>query len=125
MSVDVASVGFLGLVIRIGAVSEEDSGNVDPETSKRRRLEQNFFWSCLKSECEMCTEIELPNSGIGQFSYPYMFPGPPSTLNEGASPDDEEGVVGQEWSWYYYLVEIAIRRQDNRVKGTFRREGHA
>jgi hypothetical protein len=45
---------------------------------KRRRLEQSLYWSCFKSECEFRVELPLPQSEIGNFQHPNLFPSPPS-----------------------------------------------
>ncbi|KAL6240258.1 hypothetical protein RBB50_012824 [Rhinocladiella similis] len=45
---------------------------------KRRRLEQSLYWSCFKSECEFRVELPLPQSEIGSFRHPNLFPSPPS-----------------------------------------------
>jgi hypothetical protein len=39
-----------------------------------RLLEQRLYWSCLKSECEMRDEIELPPTGLAKVEYPDVFP---------------------------------------------------
>lgn len=83
-----------------------------------RRLEQRLYWSCLKSECEMREELDLPPSGLAKAEYPDVFPSPP-----GSTPDPESGETAGRgpWelvvqrSWYYYLSEIASRRIANRT----------
>ena len=45
---------------------------------KQRRLEQSLYWSCFKSECEFRVELPLPQSEIGNFQHPNLFPSPPS-----------------------------------------------
>ena len=84
-----------------------------------RRLEQRLYWSCLKSECEMRDEIELPPTGLAKVEYPDVFPSPP-----GGTPVPEESgrtvlpgglEPAFQRSWYYYLSEIACRRIANRI----------
>ena len=45
---------------------------------KTRRLEQSLYWSCFKSECEFRVELPMPQSEIGTWEYPNLFPSPPS-----------------------------------------------
>ena len=88
-----------------------------------RRVEQRLYWSCLKSECEMRDEIELPPTGLAKVEYSDVFPSPP-----GGTPvpeDQDEAMVPSglelafQRSWYYYLSEIALRRIANRISHTF------
>lgn len=90
-------------------------------TRTARRLEQRLYWSCLKSECEMREQIDLPPSGLAKVNYPDVFPSPP-----GGTPEPEtRGAADQsvsprlqvdhEKSWYYYLSEIAFRQLRNRI----------
>ena len=47
---------------------------------KSRRVEQSLYWSCFKSECEFRVELPLPQTEIGTWEYPALFPSPPSPL---------------------------------------------
>ncbi len=108
----------------------------------QRRLEQSLYWSCFKSECEMRIELPLPQSTIADIDYPHMFPNPPSHPTEGLglrqydsdtlsfgwgdtgqSPNNNK-VISEEKSWYYYLTEVALRRIGNRILNTFYRADH-
>jgi hypothetical protein len=84
-----------------------------------KRLEQRLYWSCLKSECEMREEVDLPPTGLAKVDYPDVFPSPP-----GGTPEPEDSSPAMVWessdpafqqSWYYYLSEIASRRIGNRI----------
>jgi hypothetical protein len=88
-----------------------------------KRLEQRLYWSCLKSECEMRDEVDLPPSGLAKVNHPDVFPSPP-----GGTPEPEAGSnaihspgmhrhvdMELQKSWYYYLSEIASRRLKNRI----------
>ncbi|KAI1409253.1 vegetative cell wall protein gp1 [Hypoxylon sp. FL1857] len=94
-----------------------------------QRLEQRLYWSCMKSELELQTEIPLPSSGITRFDYPDLFPSPPSELTSpapqlhdfGGLPPDIEPE--EERSWFYYLAEISYRRVMNRAMVILRRNG--
>ncbi|KAH7155913.1 hypothetical protein EDB81DRAFT_785776 [Dactylonectria macrodidyma] len=111
----------------------------DPaRVSKNRQLEQRLYWSCYKSECELRTEIELPNSSLADFHYPDMHPSPPDLLSEAPHGDNplqlgERRPGGRrslasyrlhEQSWFYYLTEITLRRLSNRVLNTLYNEDH-
>lgn len=94
-----------------------------------QRLEQRLYWSCMKSELEIRSEIPLPSSGIARFDYPDFFPSPPSELAspvaqsqsfDGLPPDIEPE---EERSWFYYLSEISYRRMLSRAFITLRRNG--
>ncbi|KAH9208480.1 hypothetical protein DL95DRAFT_345425 [Leptodontidium sp. 2 PMI_412] len=106
-------------------------GRPSKKSSTAQRLEQRMYWSCFKSECEILSEIPLPESGIADFEYPHMFPSPPDPQNSSESPSFRENTIHmtprqqqQEQSWYYYLSEIALRRIGNRVLNAFYRDDH-
>ena len=84
-----------------------------------KRREQRLYWSCLKSECEMREEFDLPPTSLAKVDYPDVFPSPP-----GGTPEPEEASPAMvlessdpdfQRSWYYYLSEIASRRIGNRI----------
>ena len=83
------------------------------------RLEQRLYWTCLKSECEMRDEIDLPPTGLARVNYPDLFPSPPggSPALQDSDPTAEISSLGSTFqrSWYYYLSEIALRRIGNRI----------
>jgi hypothetical protein len=88
----------------------------------QKRLEQRLYWTCLKSECEMRDEIELPPTGLAKIDYPDIFPSPPGGTpepqdNSQLTPHSSLDATSQH-SWYYYLAEIASRRLLNRITYT-------
>ncbi|KFZ02170.1 hypothetical protein V500_00408 [Pseudogymnoascus sp. VKM F-4518 (FW-2643)] len=120
------------------------------EDSKDNKLKQRLFWSCLKSECEILSEIELPQSGVAHLGYIHTFPQPPDSNSTDwgstqtsaiitssevpltasttsptyhSNPDDSLRREQQQ-SWFYYLSEIALRRIGNRVLNYFYQDGH-
>jgi len=118
------------------------SSLVGAESSRRRRLEQRLYWSCYKSECELRTEMDLPNSSLAGFHYPDMHPSPPDmdapspelTDHSLHSPSATHPIARnrrpsslnqyQEESWYYYLTEITLRRLANEIFNAFYSNGH-
>ncbi|KAH6989939.1 hypothetical protein EDB80DRAFT_587984 [Ilyonectria destructans] len=122
-----------------------DSTHRVPGPSERR-LEQRLYWTVLKSECEIRTELDLPQSDLCKLGYPYLFPSPPSPGSPVQSPQDSLHTPTaasvttsssqtyltpsssyqktEEQSWLYYLSEIALRRIENRVLNAFYGEEH-
>ncbi|KAH6695663.1 hypothetical protein F5X68DRAFT_258227 [Plectosphaerella plurivora] len=117
-----------------------------PESADKR-LEQRIYWTVLKSECEMRTELDVSQSDLCKIGYPYPFPSPPSPQSPSQTPQmpvhtptppHTTGASSQtfastpsqsyqgieEQSWFYYLSEIALRRIENRVLNTFYKEDH-
>ncbi|KAL3961217.1 hypothetical protein ACCO45_002740 [Purpureocillium lilacinum] len=105
-------------------------------------LEQRLFWSCIKSESEICAEVELPRSGLHNIDYPYQFPSPPTPKSvDGLNDTDQASMPGSssatansspagvaetqdfkelhEHSWFYYLSEISLLRLSSRVNHAF------
>ncbi|PVH72481.1 hypothetical protein DL98DRAFT_470364 [Cadophora sp. DSE1049] len=101
-----------------------------PKSPQTQRLEQRMYWSCFKSECEILSEIPLPESGIADFEYPHLFPSPPDPRNFAVSLGFNESALDptssliQQQSWFYYLSEIALRRIGNRVLNAFYRDDY-
>jgi hypothetical protein len=117
-----------------------------PESADKR-LEQRIYWTVLKSECELRTELDVAQSDLCKIGYPYPFPSPPSPRSPSQTPQmpvhtptppyttgassqtlastpsqSYQGI--EEQSWFYYLSEIALRRIENRVLNTFYKEDH-
>ena len=59
-------------------ILEVPAAHLSAMDRKQRRLEQCLYWSCFKSECEFRVELPLPQSEIGSFQHPNLFPSPPS-----------------------------------------------
>ncbi|CAI4216032.1 unnamed protein product [Parascedosporium putredinis] len=47
-------------------------------STARRWQEQRLYWSCYKSECELRTEMDIPDSLLADFRYPDLYPSPPN-----------------------------------------------
>ena len=112
-----------------------------------RRLEQRLYWTVLKSECEVRTQLDLPQSDLCKVGYPHLFPTPPTPPSPVRSPQEafrpqtpvstttassqilsmascSSQQNSEEQSWFYYLGEIALRRIENRVLNVFYKEDH-
>ncbi|KAH6989274.1 hypothetical protein BKA56DRAFT_476894 [Ilyonectria sp. MPI-CAGE-AT-0026] len=123
-----------------GRFSSEGNQWNDTQKPTLRSLEQRLYWSCLKSEHEILSEIPLPSSGLSTINYPHMFPSPPSadmlnvplpnsfdafssgTLSavspqstSTTSSDSVDQALLHEQSWFYYLTEISLLRLSHRI----------
>lgn len=101
----------------------------DPD--RVRHVEQRLYWSCVRGECELRAELQLPTSGLLDFKYPDLFPylslptssehnidtpaiqgelvyDTPSTVSTSLDLDEER-------SWLHYLAEISLRKLMNRI----------
>lgn len=103
------------------------------KSSKSRSLEQRLYWSCYKTECELRTEIDCPNSSLADVHYADLHPSPPVLEVDDVDAASESPSQGrttrsqniprtavasqqqQEQTWFYYLTEITLRRIANRV----------
>lgn len=97
-------------------------------------IEQRLYWSCVKAECELRADLQLPASGLLRFKYPDLFPflSFPSASDATGSPEDGRTMETEspasvlpspggslqpeeERSWLYYLAEISLRKIMNRI----------
>ncbi|KAH8879240.1 hypothetical protein GQ53DRAFT_855030, partial [Thozetella sp. PMI_491] len=88
----------------------------EPE-DPQRYVEESLYWSCLKSELELRTELGLPGSSLNEMRYPNVYPSPPRGAAQypwgSASDVAEQTRNEQETGWFFYLAEIATRRMMN------------
>ncbi|SPO07367.1 uncharacterized protein DNG_10061 [Cephalotrichum gorgonifer] len=94
-----------------GLVSE----NHTPAGSPMQHVEESLYWSCLKSELELRTELGYPGSPLNEMHYPHLYPSPPGPVSMTASfvrpnSDVERDRNLLEKGWFFYLGEIALRR---------------
>ncbi|RPB24475.1 hypothetical protein L211DRAFT_807714 [Terfezia boudieri ATCC MYA-4762] len=59
---------------RVGGGGDEREGVFSEETQS---FEKRIYWSCVKSENEVCVELETCTSGLSDLRYPHAFPSPP------------------------------------------------
>lgn len=102
--------------------------------ARLRHIEQRLYWSCVKAECELRADLQLPASGLLRFKYPDLFPFLSFPFaSEAAAISPEQGLWPEEFSpasqplsdgnlrpeeersWLYYLAEISLRKIMNRV----------
>jgi hypothetical protein len=86
-----------------------------PELKKDRAV--RLFWCCFKLESELRIELSpfVPISGITLVTPPASFPKIP---NPEVSQHSETAITlaskyEDQFSWYYYLTEVAVRKVDN------------
>lgn len=72
----------------VSGLLEIPTSHLDSMDRKERRLEQSLYWSCFKSECEFRVELPLPQSEIGNFQHPNLFPSPPSPESPAVADHD-------------------------------------
>ena len=94
--------------------------------AKKETIER-LFWTCLKLECELNVELSplVPLSGITQVEPPTLFPKIPEPLSEEAKSQYSDSVIklaqtyDDQYTWYYFLTEIAVRKVDNKMFDEF------
>ncbi|KAI5955124.1 ZCF27 [Candida jiufengensis] len=83
-----------------------------------------LFWTCLKLECESNTELSplVPLSGINLFTPPINFPRIPEPPRKNLYNENIMKLANKyddEYTWYFFLTEIAIRKIDNKMFDDF------
>ncbi|ODV65709.1 hypothetical protein HYPBUDRAFT_113352 [Hyphopichia burtonii NRRL Y-1933] len=95
--------------------------NVKADSNKKQILDR-VFWICLKLESEIRVELSpyVPSSGITQVIPPSPFPkisgiiGDEEFLNHHSQECIKlANKYDDQYSWYYYLTEVAVRKVDN------------
>jgi len=95
-------------------LNEEDIYEI-PQLKKDRTT--RLFWCCLKLESELRIELSpfVPISGITLVTPPASFPTVPDS--EGSQHSETAITLASKYedqfSWYYYLTEVAVRKVDN------------
>ncbi|RSL96483.1 hypothetical protein CEP52_011446 [Fusarium oligoseptatum] len=102
----------VGLLVAGGSLDEEGRAK-SPETEGmsvgEQQMEESLYWSCLKSELELRTELGLPGSILNDMQYSHLYPSPPGPsqlVTDRMGPESEHLEKG----WFFYLAEIALRR---------------
>ncbi|RSL57025.1 hypothetical protein CEP53_006608 [Fusarium sp. AF-6] len=102
----------VGLLVAGGSLDEEGQAK-SPETEGmsvgEQQMEESLYWSCLKSELELRTELGLPGSILNDMQYSHLYPSPPGPsqlVTDRMGPESEHLEKG----WFFYLAEIALRR---------------
>ncbi|EXJ80885.1 hypothetical protein A1O3_07173 [Capronia epimyces CBS 606.96] len=97
----------------------------EPEPSANSGLVERLYYSCVKTECEIRSEINLPSFGLAKFRMPSPLPSPPKgLLDPNRSPpawgdlDMSHGSIEalEEAGWFYYLSEISMLRTVVRMR---------
>lgn len=102
----------------------DSSNQVVYENENKRRVVERLFWSCLKLECELKTELspKISTSGITNIEPPCQFPTIPESILEDENVINSKhskeclqfaSKFDDQYTWYYFLTEIAIRKAEN------------
>ncbi|KAI5965749.1 ZCF27 [Candida pseudojiufengensis] len=82
-----------------------------------------LYWACLKLECELDIELSplVPLSGINNFIPPTNFPkiATQPNINYNDNIMKLANKYDDEYTWYFFLTEIAIRKIDNKMFDDF------
>ncbi|PTU18051.1 hypothetical protein P175DRAFT_0534955 [Aspergillus ochraceoroseus IBT 24754] len=90
-------------------------GGSQSRDERTTQIERQLYWSSLRSERELCIELNLPCSQLSDFPIADQFPTPPQQAN---LLEAYEGFSVEEM-WYYYLTEISQRCISDRILNTF------
>lgn len=90
------------------------------EYFEKSSLINRLYWTCFKLECETRAEFSpfIPNSNISSIEPPSSFLKIPDSLLEHEHSKDSIAVANRyddQYSWFYYLTEIAVRKIDNNI----------
>ncbi|KAI8663894.1 Zn(2)-C6 fungal-type domain-containing protein [Fusarium keratoplasticum] len=102
----------VGLLVAGGSLDEEGrakSPEIEGMSVNDQQMEESLYWSCLKSELELRTELGLPGSILNDMQYSHLYPSPPGPsqlVADRMGPESEHLEKG----WFFYLAEIALRR---------------
>ncbi|KAH7147126.1 hypothetical protein B0J13DRAFT_524829 [Dactylonectria estremocensis] len=110
-------------------------GNANEASDNSHR---KLFWSCLKTEREIATELgfEIANLQLIQYeSLPLLMPDsepymagepdelqPPQPWTPGMSDGPALTAAQHEQSWFYYLTDISLRKLEIRIDAFFATE---
>ncbi|KPM38222.1 hypothetical protein AK830_g8341 [Neonectria ditissima] len=98
------------------SASNQPSSVADvPHGDSEQHMEESLYWSCLKSELELRTELGLPGSSLNEMQYSHVYPSPPSPSQLAGNHTRPESAAQRERDrlengWFFYLAEIALRR---------------
>lgn len=86
----------------------------------KRLVVDRLFWTCLKLECELRTELSphVPLSGITQMNPPSPFMKIPDPLLDDDHLSECIRLANKyddQYSWFFFLTEIAVRKVDNKL----------
>ncbi|EGW30792.1 uncharacterized protein SPAPADRAFT_72715 [Spathaspora passalidarum NRRL Y-27907] len=97
--------------------------NLNEVSARQRETIGRLFWSGLKLECELNVELSpfVPLSGITQMEPPISFPRIPDQASIISKSKYSDSVIklaqkyDDEYTWYYFLTEVAVRKVDNKM----------
>ena len=106
-------VGWMAAREHKTAPTPPDAMDMDTGVDGEQHMEESLYWSCLKSELELRTELELPGSTLNEMQYSHEYPSPPNPAQLVAGHGQGQTQVQREQlerGWFFYLAEIALRR---------------
>ncbi|CAH0057491.1 unnamed protein product [Clonostachys solani] len=132
------------LYLKGGDFLRHRTGHVDEDNesfTSQCQSHQRLYWTCIKSECELRSELNLPMSEPAMLHIPDTLPSPPTFQTEhiagldalSAEPSPATQTLPahsaaqqqiEEQSWFYYLSELALLRIESRVTYHFYRESN-
>lgn len=96
--------------------------NIIYKSERQKGLYERLFWVCLKLECELRAELspKVCKSGITEIVPPCNFPIIPDPILHEVNRSHHSleclqiaARFDDQYTWYYYLTEVAIRKVDN------------
>ncbi|KAK7421230.1 Zcf27p [Neonectria punicea] len=108
-------VGWLAARGHTRGSANNQSVSEDSHGDSEQHMEESLYWSCLKSELELRTELGLPGSSLNEMQYSHVYPSPPSPSQLAGNHMRPESTAQRERDrlengWFFYLAEIALRR---------------
>ncbi|SCV50416.1 uncharacterized protein FFB14_11424 [Fusarium fujikuroi] len=94
-------------------------------TSKKPdNAHRKLFWSCLKTEREVASELGLEIANAQLIQYENMSPllpdlEPSWSSSSGTGGSSDSSVAQHEQSWMYYLTDISLRKLEIRIESFF------
>ncbi|KAG5418937.1 ZCF27 [Candida metapsilosis] len=106
---------------------QKTNGGKSITDGDKKDVLDRLFWICLKLECELNIELSpfVSLSGIHHFSPPTLFPKVPEPITDDNHSKYSSSVLklaqkyDDQYTWYYFLTEIAVRKVENKMLDDF------
>lgn len=101
----------------------QKTNSISNSDRENKEVLDRLFWTCLKLESELNTELSpfVSLSGIHHFTPPTLFPKVPEPLTDQNRGKYSGSVLkltqkyDDQYTWYYFLTEIAVRKVENKM----------